>query len=449
MFKTINKTFKINKMSGYNHIVGGTVFTGIFLSMYDVNIFSQPIYLFFTAFFSVLPDVDHTKAPIGKMFYPFARYLDKKYGHRTITHSLLIYGILFFIVGIIESFVTQKTIIASIFLWSFASHLILDMITKQGVPLFYPFLKNACVIPANPSYRFKSSDFKTEAMVFIFFVFLAFSCKNLFANGFWNSYNRTFANIKHINNEARIYDGAININYEVKVNSQGKKGTGLLIETTQNELILFDKEFIKITDKDRIIKLIPIRTKKQIVRKDVQFNDITGDSLRSFIRNKMIIKLRGEGTIPIIYTKENVPTQSTTLTFDYVFNPAFRPVNIDTIDLQVERDMQILLQEIANNRITESNERAIRKENLRIKTNLEKVIAETEKEMQSEDLYKREKAQRAIQSLRNQYQQLQPTISNQLKNNSYLIRLNYLKSKLHTRKINKISGYLTYIELTN
>lgn len=128
-------------MSGANHIVGGTVFTGIYLSMWDTNVFSQPLFLFFTAFFAVLPDIDHTKSPIGTLFYPIAKYLDKKHGHRTITHSLICYVLLIILVGSIERIISDKRIITSIFIWSYGSHLILDMITKQGVPLFYPFKK--------------------------------------------------------------------------------------------------------------------------------------------------------------------------------------------------------------------------------------------------------------------------------------------------------------------
>jgi inner membrane protein len=89
-------------MGGPNHVAGGVVFTGIYLSMFDVNIYSQPHFLFFTAFFSLLPDIDHTKSLIGKPFFPLARYLDRKSGHRTITHSLLCYFLLALVIGIIE-----------------------------------------------------------------------------------------------------------------------------------------------------------------------------------------------------------------------------------------------------------------------------------------------------------------------------------------------------------
>jgi hypothetical protein len=45
------QTLKTFQMSWVNHVAGGVVFTGIYLSMADVNIFSSAAFLFFTAFF--------------------------------------------------------------------------------------------------------------------------------------------------------------------------------------------------------------------------------------------------------------------------------------------------------------------------------------------------------------------------------------------------------------
>ena len=196
-------------MSGSNHVAGGVVFTGVFLSMYDVNIFSSPSFIFFTAFFSLLPDADHTKSFIGKLIYPVAKFVNRKYGHRTITHSLMFYLIGYVIVSFIVKSTSANPVISQIYLWAFGSHLIFDMLTKQGIPLFYPFKKNPCVMPANPIYRLRASDLKTEATIFLVFGLIAFTCKNLFANGFWNTYNASFDDIKHTYEEQRKFDGVI------------------------------------------------------------------------------------------------------------------------------------------------------------------------------------------------------------------------------------------------
>jgi len=72
-----------------NHITGGIVFTGTFCSLFDVNVFDNPYSIGLVIVASVIPDIDHTKSIIGKMFYPISKTISIKFGHRTITHSLL------------------------------------------------------------------------------------------------------------------------------------------------------------------------------------------------------------------------------------------------------------------------------------------------------------------------------------------------------------------------
>ncbi|MEO8117058.1 MAG: metal-dependent hydrolase, partial [Bacteroidota bacterium] len=174
----------------------------------------SPTFIFFTAFFSLLPDADHTKSLIGKFVYPVAKFINRKYGHRTITHSLMFYLIGYVIVSFIEKATSTGTTISKIYLWAYGSHLIFDMLTKQGIPLFYPFKKNPCVMPANPIYRLRASDLKTEATIFLVFGLIAFTCKNLFANGFWNTYNSAFNNVKHVYEESRKFDGVLKVQYD-------------------------------------------------------------------------------------------------------------------------------------------------------------------------------------------------------------------------------------------
>jgi inner membrane protein len=75
-------------MTSPNHIAGGIVITGILSSLWNINIFANPFSIIITVFGSLLPDIDHTKSLIGKLFFPISKQIAKKYGHRTITHSL-------------------------------------------------------------------------------------------------------------------------------------------------------------------------------------------------------------------------------------------------------------------------------------------------------------------------------------------------------------------------
>jgi inner membrane protein len=422
-------------MSGANHIVGGTVFTGIYLSMWDTNLFSQPLFLFFTAFFAVLPDIDHTKSPIGTVFYPIAKYLDKKFGHRTITHSLVCYILLILFVGSIERIISDNRIITSIFIWSYGSHLILDMVTKQGVPLFYPWKKNPCVIPANPDFRFKSSDFRTETVVFMVFILLGYSCKNLFAQGFWNTYNRKFSNIKHVWNETKLSSNIISVNYDIIKQGQQKKGIGYVIEAKQNSLLIHDTTFISIDNNTTVKELIPTRTNKTLNKSELQFSDIRMDSLRRLINNKMIISLKIQSLLPIYFIKENQPQASTNFSLEYIVNPLLRSDRIDSTDMNVAREIsEIELQIKLSNDIENQfqQQQIIATEDLK----------NTENELSSEDLATKEKAIQQVERKRSAVAQLQkPTHQNfpLLK-----LRLDFLRKKLRIIKDQKVSGYLAF-----
>ena len=59
-------------MTVYNHIAGGIVFTGVFSSLFNVNIFESKYTIGLTVFACILPDIDHTKSLIGKLFFPLS-----------------------------------------------------------------------------------------------------------------------------------------------------------------------------------------------------------------------------------------------------------------------------------------------------------------------------------------------------------------------------------------
>ena len=421
-------------MSGSNHIVGGTVFTGIYLSMWNINIFSAPYLLFFTAFFSVLPDIDHTRSPIGKVFYPIAKYIDKKFGHRTITHSLIFYTAGIFIVATIEKLFFPDSYLTKIFIWAFGSHLIFDMLTKQGVPLFYPFKKNPCVIPGNPDYRFRSGSFKTEATLFVVFIALGFMCANLFKHGFWNTYNRNFTNIKHVSSEMNLSDKIIKVNYKFQRVGNLKKGEGYAIKSTGNSLVIFDRGFIIVNSEDKIIELVPIRTNKNIQERNISFADITIDSLNKITKDIPILNIKLQSKLPIQYTKDNTPHAGTAIDLDNQFNPVFTSQNIDSTDLSIQKDIELLKMEIsiaAQEQKINANQRSI----------LTAKYKRLEKELMDEDLAVREQATKEFPSIKQQFENLKEPID---KSQALQLRLKFLQSKSQIKKDQSITGYISY-----
>jgi len=80
--------------------------------------------------FSILPDVDYPYSHIGEFFSPVSNWIYKKFGHRSITHSIywsLLLGLLCFV----------ETKFLTLFI-GYTSHVLLDMFTYSGVKLFYP-----------------------------------------------------------------------------------------------------------------------------------------------------------------------------------------------------------------------------------------------------------------------------------------------------------------------
>lgn len=285
-------------MTSLNHISGGIAITGISLSFFDINIFSEPSYLAVCVFASLLPDIDHTKSIIGKMVFPLARYLDRNFGHRTITHSLTFFIPVLLIVIFTELnflnpyFEKEGLTYSMIFGFAMFSHFILDMATIAGIPLFYPLMKNPCVFPANPNYRIRSGNVKSEALVMALFVMVIFSSVDLFQNGFWTSYNRGFGTIMHVNREFKRQSNLLEIAYIFDLNGIKRQGKAYLLNATDEELELFENGRIwTLSSKDnrvRNIDLKPTPTTYKYGIRSINFNFYTEDQLNDSLKLKVV-----------------------------------------------------------------------------------------------------------------------------------------------------------------
>jgi inner membrane protein len=159
------------------HSVFGIFLTLIVLALFGVKLSLHWTILAFAVFGSILPDIDYPTSVIGKILYPISSRLERKFGHRTVTHSLIgwVVATLLFavIIGIISLFpqisawgwahLPARWLAA--FSISYLSHLLLDMLNKHGSQLFWPD-KTRDVIPRNQRFRIKSGS-RTEIIVFI------------------------------------------------------------------------------------------------------------------------------------------------------------------------------------------------------------------------------------------------------------------------------------------
>ena len=287
-------------------------------------------------------------------------------------------------------------------------------------------------MPANPIYRLRASDLKTEATIFLVFGLVAFTCKNLFANGFWNTYNSSFDDIKHSYEEQRKFDGVIKIEFDVN----DKRGTGYLIDGTSSTAIIYTNDgFIKVNNSEKIKTFKPIRS--AIIRKDLQiiFNDISIDSFRILIKNKAIKDLKIQSALPLSYSKDNEPQSSTSVNLNYVLNPVFKSQDLDTIDIDIERQISLTRLQLAEIQSARSDFTA------RKQIALEELTA-TKVAIHSTDLAVKEKAIKSLPAIVKNYESMQEhsTLLKPLQ-----VRLNYLNQKLHVKKNQSISGFISYI----
>lgn len=424
-------------MSGANHIVGGTVFTGIFASFWNVNIFGSPALLFFTAFFSILADVDHLKSPIGKLFYPLAKYLDRRFGHRTITHSLACYLALLLFVALIEKASGSENI-TLVCAFAYLSHLIFDMLTRQGVPLFYPFKKNACVIPANPELRFKSSDIKTESIIFFVFCMLGFSCQNLFANGFWTTYNNQYSDLKHLHQESILSPQLLEVKYSF-TNELGKtkNGKGIVINSSETNCILLDSlGFTEITKTHKISQLSITRNERKKAINELFFYNISSDSLAHLVKEKAILNLKFQSSTDVSYLDNNVSKSGSSINLEFIKNPVFT-FSPDTNKKEILKRIELLKHELLQIKLSETKLRASENAVDRRINTLSVSIPEM-------GVYDRENATKELAKLKQEkerFAELEKPNSGKI-----LIQLRHLESEL-AKETAFVNGYISYLTI--
>jgi len=164
------------------HSVFGVFLTLIFLAVFGIQWSLHWTILLVAILGSIMPDIDHPKSVIGKIFYFISAPIERRYGHRTITHSFLgwaiaslLFGFLvLLVIGILNLFrisdlgfsisdLAPRWIAA--FSISYMSHLLLDMLNPRGSQMFWPD-PGRDVMPRNPKFRPESGS-RVEILIFI------------------------------------------------------------------------------------------------------------------------------------------------------------------------------------------------------------------------------------------------------------------------------------------
>lgn len=117
------------------HIVFA-IFVGWWISvLVDFTITEKIIYFICIPFGALLPDIDMENTKMGSKVKPLSRFINKKVGHRTLTHSLFFITVLFYssIIAFGINIISTGIMVGAVL------HVFFDMMTPMGVPLAYPF----------------------------------------------------------------------------------------------------------------------------------------------------------------------------------------------------------------------------------------------------------------------------------------------------------------------
>lgn len=141
-------------MTKPTHTSGGFLFALIFLNLfvsryiigYEIpyQILLVLLFFHFSNLGSVFPDIDMKGSYISKR-YPLLSKAFKKAKHRGLTHSLVFTGILYIICIALLTISHENIVVLSIcggFLLGYTSHLVLDLFTREGIELLFPFRFN-------------------------------------------------------------------------------------------------------------------------------------------------------------------------------------------------------------------------------------------------------------------------------------------------------------------
>ena len=162
------------------HSVFGIFLTLIILAVFGVQWSLHWTILLVAILGAIMPDIDHPKSVIGKMFYFISAPIERRYGHRTITHSFIGWAIssaIFSVLVLFGAWIFGIVCNLEIGIWdlaprwiaafsiSYFSHLLLDMLNPRGSQMFWPD-PGRDVLPRNPKFR-PESGARVEILIFI------------------------------------------------------------------------------------------------------------------------------------------------------------------------------------------------------------------------------------------------------------------------------------------
>ncbi|BBA84657.1 membrane protein [endosymbiont of Euscepes postfasciatus] len=151
-----------------DHIIFNTI--SIFVlknfKILKFSIIEWNILLITSIIFSFFPDIDHPISSIGNKLKFISTFINKFFGHRKITHSILFLIIIYFLSKYIlykNNFYLNKSIHYGIILGCI-NHMLADMLTKHGICLLWPI-----------KFKFKFNKFFLFIIIILIFLLYTYN----------------------------------------------------------------------------------------------------------------------------------------------------------------------------------------------------------------------------------------------------------------------------------
>jgi inner membrane protein len=225
-------------MMGITHTTFGLLCSASAFSLASVSLHKDLPAMGCTLIGSLLPDIDSPRSSLGRLLPFISAPIERRWGHRTVTHCLLALGGLGLLLSPL-AFLRPGCYVG--LLIGYLSHLLADCATKSGVPLLHPY-PGLCVMPGNERYRVLTGSLQEGVLLAVLLLLLALVFPLSKAGGVWKALRYLMATQSAAYQDFRQQSGEVVLEFKGRwrESRQPVEGEALILEgSTTRFLIAF------------------------------------------------------------------------------------------------------------------------------------------------------------------------------------------------------------------
>lgn len=219
------------------HVAFGLLTTTGVFSLFSHSLHNNLPAIGATIIGSLLPDIDSPRSSLGRLVPFISVPIERRWGHRTVTHCLLAVAVLAVVLSPLLFF--QGTMYAALLI-GYASHLIpADCATKSGCPLFYPHPAQ-CVLPGNDRFRIQTGSMAEWGLLAVLITMLAAVFPISQMGGIWRVLRYLSATQSMAYNDFReaTTETILNFKGHLRETRQPVSGEALILHATKSRFII-------------------------------------------------------------------------------------------------------------------------------------------------------------------------------------------------------------------